>query len=237
MMDRVENIERYLQAHLSAERARGGQPDSPSSRSFVTISRQSGTGVHELADSMLATFAAQQNEAIFKGWRIYDKTICDLVVRDPKFSSSLDALIDEEYRSKSSDIFHQLVSASADQSAVMNRVFLVVRAIAGMGNAIIIGRGGSQVTRDMTHGVSIRLVAGQDDRVSATMARFDLGEREAKAEIKRRDASRQRMIRDRFGVDINDPNEYDVTWNVGATTHAEISNAVAELVRSRATTN
>lgn len=235
-MDRVGNIERYLRALLAAERAGRAHGDLPSSRSFVTISRQSGTGAHDLAESMLSTFADQEDRAIFTGWRIYDKSICDMVVRDPRFASSLDALLEEEYRSKPKDIFHQLVSASADQSAVMNRVFLVVRAIAGMGNAIIIGRGGSQVTRDMTHGVSMRLVSSQPDRVSATMTRFSLNERDAKAEAKRRDASRERMIRDRFGVDIADPSEYDVTWSVGAVTHTEISDAVAELVRTRATT-
>jgi len=35
-------------------------------------------------------------------------------------------------------------------------------------------------------------------------------------------------------VQIGDPSEYDVTWNVGAGSHTEIAEAVAELVRSRA---
>ena len=233
-MDRVENIERYLKVHLGAERAGGAPEEVVSNPSFLTISRQSGTGAHALAESIVSTFSSLDDVTIFGGWRIYDRTICDMVVRDPKFASSLDALLEEEYRSKPRDIFHQLVNVTVDQGAVMNRVFLVVRAMARMGNGIIIGRGGSQVTRDLPHGVSMRLVASQHDRVRATAARFGMSEREAKAEIKRRDASRERMIRDRFGVDIGDPNEYDVTWNVAATSHEEIALAVAELVRGRA---
>ncbi|MEN8238079.1 MAG: cytidylate kinase-like family protein [Actinomycetota bacterium] len=233
-MDRVEKIERYLRAHLAAEGSGGAPGYRPSSHAFVTISRQSGTGAHALAESIVSIFDDQEDSATFGGWRVYDRTICDLVSRDPRFSRSLDALLEEEYRAKSSNMFHQLITASADQGAVMNRAFLVVRAIAGMGKAIIIGRGGSQVTRDMPHGVSMRLVSGKTDRMSAAMKRFNLNEREAKAEIKRRDASRQRMIKDKFGVDISDPREYDVTWNVGSATHAEIAHAVTELVRSRA---
>jgi cytidylate kinase len=235
-MDRVENIERYLRAHVAAERARGGSDDRPSHRTFVTISRQSGTGAHAVADSIVSTFGTRDDSEIFSGWRVYDRSICDIVARDPRFSRSLDALLEEEYRAKSSDMFHQLVHASVDQSAVMDRVLLVVRAIAGMGKAIIIGRGGSQVTRDLPHGVSMRLVASQSDRVAAAMKRFGLTEREARADIKRRDSGRQRMIMDKFGVNVDDPGEYDVTWNTGEVTHDEIGNATAELVGSRAAT-
>ncbi len=235
-MDRVENIERYLRTHLTAERTRGGRGDGPSHRAFVTISRQSGTGAHELADSIISTFGARDDREVFGGWRVYDRSICDIVARDPRFSRSLDALLEEEYRAKSSDMFHQLVQTSVDQSAVMDRVLLVVRAIAGMGKAIIIGRGGSQVTRDLPHGISMRLVADTPDRVAAAMKRFGLTEREARADIKRRDSGRQRMIMDKFGVDVADPGEYDITWNTGEVSHDEIGHATAELIRSRAAT-
>jgi hypothetical protein len=235
-MDRVENIERYLRAHLAVERAGGRPVERLSHRAFVTISRQSGTGAHALADSIISTFAARDDSEIFRGWRVYDKSICDIVARDRTFSRSLDALLEEEFRSKSSDMFHQLVHASVDQSAVMDRVLLVVRAIAGMGKAIIIGRGGSQVTRDLPYGISMRLVAARSHRIAVAMERFGMTEREARAEIKRRDSGRQRMIMDKFGVDIADPGEYDVTWNIGEVTHDEIGHATAELVRSRAAT-
>ena len=235
-MDRIENIERYLRAHIAAERRDGVSGDFPSGRSFVTISRQSGTGAHALAESILGTFTRQEDQAAFEGWRVYDRSICEIVARDPKFSRSLDALLEEEYHTRSTDVFHQLVSATADQSALLNRVFLVVRAIAGMGRTIIIGRAGAQVTRDMPHGLSMRLVADDSQRISDAMARFDMTEREARSDLRRRDASRQRMVRDRFGVDIGDPTEYHVTWNVGTATHGEIALAVTQLVRSRAGT-
>jgi hypothetical protein len=234
MMDRVENIERYLRAHLAAERAGNVQGEILSRRPFVTISRQSGTGAHSVADSMLTAFAQQDDSTVFGGWRVYDRSICDMVARDPKFTHALDALIDEEYRTKPTDMFHQLVRASIDQNAVMSRVFLVVSAIAGMGKAIIIGRGGAQVSRGMPHRVATRLVCMRTQRVAAVMERYGISERDAQADIKRRDASRERMIKDRFGVDIADPCEYDVTWNVGTTTHDEIGSTMVELLRSRA---
>jgi cytidylate kinase len=185
---------------------------------------------------MLVEFGRQDDAGTFGGWRVYDRSICELVVRDKRFSGSLDALLEEEYRTRSHNLYHQLVTASADQSAVMDRVFLVVSAIAGMGKAIIIGRAGAQVTRGMPHGVSMRLVLNQEDRVAAAMARFAMTEREASADIRRRDANRQRMVKERFGVDIADPTQYDATWNLGSATHEEISAAVVELVRKRATT-
>jgi cytidylate kinase len=232
-MKRIEDIDRYLRAHLAAQMMPGPDPAERRVHPFVTISRQTGTGGHALADAMLEVFAEQDDVDLFGGWRVYDRSICEMVVQDKRFAGSLDLLVEEEYRSKANDFFHQMLRSTADQTMVMNRVFVVVRAIAGMGKAVIVGRGGSHVTKDLPRGVSLRLVAPEDVRIARAMDVHDLSEKEARAGSRKRDADRARLIRSHFTADINDPTGYDVTWNVGSASFEEISRATVSLVRSR----
>jgi hypothetical protein len=232
-MSRIEDIDRYLRAHFAAERRPVPSSVETRVRPFVTISRQTGIGGHALADTMLDVFDRQKDVDVFGGWQIYDRTLCEIVAKDPRFSRSLDSLVEEEYRSKPNDFFHQMLHSTADQSMVMSRVFLVVRAVAGMGKAIIVGRAGSHVTADMSHGVSLRVVAPENVRISRAMDVHGLTEHEARAGARKRDADRARLIKAHFGADIGDPNGYDVTWNVGNVTFHEIAEATAALVRCR----
>ena len=232
-MKRVEDIDRYLRAHFAAQQV--SEPTSGAQRvhPFVTISRQTGTGGHALAEAMLDVFGQQRDTDLFGGWRVYDRTLCEIVVKDPRFARSLESLVEEEYRTKTNDFFHQMLRATVDQTMVMDRVFLVVRAIAGMGKAIIVGRGGGHVTADMPEGLSLRVIASEDVRVARAMDVHDLSEKAARAGARKRDADRARLVHAHFGVDIDDPVGYDVTWNVGSASYHEIAQATVALVRSR----
>lgn len=234
-MRRIDDIDRYLRATLAAERVQGAAPGPPDRHPFVTISRQAGTGAHPLAEAMVDVFSARPEEDLFSGWQVYDRTLCELVAREPRFARSFDSLIEEEYRSKTDDFFHQMLRSTVDQKMVMDRTFLVVRAIAGMGKSIIVGRGGSFVTKDMPLGISLRLVSPDEYRIERAMRVHDLNEREARSGAKKRDADRARMIKKHFGADISDPAGYDVTFNVASVDYHTIGSAVAALVAARAT--
>jgi cytidylate kinase len=233
-MSRVEDIDRYLRAHFAAEQRPASAPKDSRVLPFITISRQTGIGGHALADAMVEAFERQEDVDVFGGWQVYDRSLCEIVAKDPRFSRSLDSLIEEEYRSRTNDFFHQMLRSTADQSMVMNRVFLVVRAVAGMGKAIIVGRGGSHVTADIPQGISLRIVAPEGVRIARAVEVHGLSEREALAGARKRDADRSRLVRERFGADIDDPTGYDTIWNIGNVTFEEISKATAALVRCRA---
>jgi cytidylate kinase len=232
-MKRVGNIDRYLRAHFAAQEAPEIPITEPAARPFVTISRQAGTAGHALGEVMLDVFTRQDNTDLFGGWQVYDKSLCEIVAKDARFSASLDSLLEEEYRSKTDDFFHQMIRSTVDQNMVMDRVFLVVRTIASMGKAIIVGRGGSHVTKGMAQGVSLRMVAPVDFRIARAMETLGLTERQARAGAKKRDADRARLMKAHFGVDIADPAGYDMTWNTGSVSYQEIAAAVAVLIRSR----
>lgn len=232
-MGSIESIERYLRAHLAGFRT--GRPDSrePGPHPFVTISRQAGAGGHSLATAMLDVFGDQPEPDIFAGWQVFDQKLCEIVATDPVCAKSLDALLAEEYRRPTDDFFQQMLRLTIDQDVVMARVFEVVRALASIGKAIIVGRGGSEVTRDMDEGVHLRIVAPEPERIRRVMDRHGVDERRAINDIRRLDRHRARLLKTHFRVDIDDPTHYDAVWNTGSASIEDIAVATAAVLRRR----
>jgi hypothetical protein len=234
MTTRVENIERYLRARLAETQARDEKTAGPQVHPFVTISRQTGAGGYHLAEAMLDVFAQQEDVDLFGGWQVFDHRLCEIVADDPRFEKSMDSLLSEEYHSKTDDFFHQIFGAGIDQHILMERVFLVVRSLAQMGKAIIVGRAGSQVTKGLGPGLRLRLVAPEDERIIRVMEFYDLNERDARSEARRRDSDRARLLKKHFSADIDDPQGYDAVWNTGTVSFEEIAEAVVAILRHRA---
>jgi hypothetical protein len=232
-MSGVEKIDRFLRAQLAAEGGAASRAAEPGVRPFVTISRQAGAGGLPLAEVMLDVFTQQSDARVFGGWQVYDRHLCEIVASDPTFAGSLDSLLESHHKPKPGDFLHQIFGPTTHQTMLMDRVFLVVHTLAAMGKAIIVGRGGSEVTKAMAQGISLRLVAAEKSRVARIMEMLDLSEPDARAVVRKRDTDRARLMKDHFGVDIADPAGYDMTWNTDSSSFVEIADSVAVLVRSR----
>ena len=232
-MATLDRLELYLRAQLASMRTPAEVAVQPAIRPFVTISRQAGAGGHSLAGAMLERFSAQADKELFGDWQVFDQKLCRMVAEDPMFTQSLDSLLAEEYRRPANDLFHQVLRSTVDQDLVMTHVFQMVHALASVGKAIIVGRGASQVTRGMSPGVRLRVVAPDEQRITRLMELLDLSERRAKAEMRKVDTGRARLVRSHFGVDIDDPLEYDAVWNTGGATLEEIADATISLLQCR----
>jgi len=214
-MKGVEAIERYLGAQAALMR----QSESPGTasrvRPFVTISRQAGAGGYSLAEALVEHFAEQEDTALFGGWQVFDRKLCEIVAEDPAYSSSMSSLLAEEYGSKTADFFGQIFGPAMDRDVLAHEVFRVVAAVATIGKCVIVGRAGSEVTRELSPGVSVRIVAPEEVRIKGVMDYYGLDERAAREEARKLDASRARLLKSHFQVDIDDPTRYDATWNTG----------------------
>jgi cytidylate kinase len=233
MTTSLERVERYLQAQMDTLHRTAVSRTAVSHHGFVTISRQAGAGGHSLAEALSVAFDAEGDRSMFGGWQVFDQKLCEITARDPRFAPALDSLLGEEYRSPARDFFHQVMRATIDQDVVMARVFEVVRSLAVVGKSIIVGRGGSEVTRELAGGVHLRIIAPLEQRTRRMMQLDDVDERTARATIRRLDADRARLVRAHFDADIDDPTLYDAVWNTGSASVAEIASATVTLLRHR----
>ena len=230
-MNRLVAIERYLGGHTPDAGTPGEAGARP--RPFVTISRQAGAGGHLLADTLVDLFSRQDDEWLFGGWQVFDRQLCEIVADDPAHTASLSSLLAEEYRTKTDEFFRQLLGQSIDQDLLMHRVFRVVGAVASIGKCIIVGRAGSEVTRHLDTGISVRLVAPEEARIRGVMDYYELDEREARDRARKLDGSRSRLLKKHFRVDIDDPTRYDLVWNTERASVAMLGEALMGALRHK----
>jgi cytidylate kinase len=90
-----------------------------------------------------------------------------------------------------------------------------MRELAGRGDMIIVGRGGSRFLRDDPRAFHVRLVAPLPVRIRRVMEYHWIREEVARRRISASDAARRRFYEDYFGADWASPLEYDATVNSG----------------------
>lgn len=235
-MTQLDRIERYLQAQMDLYRPPGtldATEAPPPVQPFVTISRQAGAGGHSVAEAMIEEFDRQADHEVFGGWQVFDQKLCEIVASDPAYSHSLQALLAEEYKGPAADMVQTVLRSTLDQDFVMAKVFRTVRALAAIGKAIIVGRGGAQVTADIHAGVHYRIVAPEEQRIERVMEVYRLDRRKARGHARQLDANRARLIRTNFGADIDDPSQYDAVWNTGSASVQDIAAATTGLIIAR----
>ncbi len=231
-MSPANPIERFLHGHMYDTKAEGGPAGRI--RPFVTISRQAGAGGHTLAKALLDQMSEHPNKELFGDWEMFDQKLVAMVAGDPDLRVSVEALLDEEYRKAADDFFRQLLTATTHQDIVMDRMFRLVRTIAEVGKAVIVGRAGSEVTRGLGPSVSVRLIAPEDARIKHMMELQEVSEKKATEIIDRHDSGRARMLKRHFKVNIDDPLLYDAVWNTGQASFEDIATSIIAMMESRA---
>lgn len=231
-MSPVNPIERFLQAHLYGPQPGGGQRLARI-RPFVTISRQAGAGGHTLAKILIKKMDQEPDKELFGGWEMFDHKLVEMVADDPDLTVSVEKLLGEEYHRTADDFFRQILTASTHQDIVADHIFRLVRVIAEVGKAVIVGRAGSEVTRDLGPSVSVRLVSSQEARVARMMELHEDTEKKALDAIDRHDGGRARLLKRHFRVDIEDPLLYDSVWNTNEVSFDAIADAIIVVLRDR----
>lgn len=91
--------------------------------------------------------------------------------------------------------------------------FELIRALAGEGPCVIVGRCANHVLRDRDDVLDVFIHACRDQRIRRTMERLSLPERKAVRLLKRTDDARMKYYKNYTGCDWNDPNLYHAIVN------------------------
>jgi hypothetical protein len=189
--------EKRLQSILTTLRSAAHNRDDVSDRSapisssvrFVTISRQAGAGGKSLREELAKAINRLKPEG--DDWCGWDKELVNKVAEDHHIGSKfIEALEDADHRWFSE--FIAALSSGDDPSdlKVYRRVAMTIRALAGAGRAVIVGRGGVFVMAGLPGGVHARLVAPVDFRVRRMAERLQVSLEEAAAKVGHIDRNR-----------------------------------------------
>src|SRR5665213_3954756 len=103
------SIEQYFK-NASTALSNRPRPQAP----FVTIARQEGAGGHALAEALAARLS-KEKDALFSGWQVFDKSLCERVAKDPGLHVPLEALLDEEYHTGLDEFLRTVVAGLSSQ--------------------------------------------------------------------------------------------------------------------------
>ncbi len=229
----MRHLQEYIRAVSGVESGPARLPGGP--YPFITISRQTGSGGHSLAEAILHLMERQPDRKLFGGWQIFDQELCRKVLEDPNMKVPLEWLLAERFRGDTDDFLSQIFAGTTPQLAVFHRTAKLIHAFAGAGKVIVVGRAGAFLTRDLPSGIHVRLVAPRALRVQSMIRQFKLSDSEADRQVSEQDASRALLVRSCFnGKDIEDPLYYDSVWNTSRVSPTVIAGVLAGLVRQKA---
>lgn len=181
---------------------------------FVTIARQPGSGGYRLAEELVQRLDKEGAEIpALRGWKWYDKELCEIVAANPNLKVSLRDLVEERHHSGIEAYLAELLSGISNPDAVARATFNTMLQLASVGKCVLIGRGGACLTRELPRGVRPRLIAGKESRIKGLMRHYDLDERAAARRMNEIDDNRFAFHKKYFHADPNDPLLYDAVIN------------------------
>ncbi|HQB82974.1 MAG TPA: cytidylate kinase-like family protein [Candidatus Rifleibacterium sp.] len=89
----------------------------------------------------------------------------------------------------------------------------VIKEICEKSNVVILGRGGSQILKDRSDTLHVRIVADRSERIQHVMKEQNLEQAKAEEVVSRKDEAAANFIYDFFDADWNDPHHYHMILN------------------------
>jgi cytidylate kinase len=225
--------DQHLQAILKELRAADyTPPTAPKSESkvrFITISRQAGAGGKTLAAEL--TKAMNQIVPSAEPWCAWDRELVQKVSDDHQIRKEfIQALEDADH-----GWFSEMVDSLADRDypgdfKIYRTVAMTIRALAGIGRSVIVGRGGVFITEDLPGGIHIRLVAPVEHRVLRMAHRMDSSLDEAAEVVKEIDRNRAAFYHRFWPKHTLAPESFTLTLNTAQLSDAQMVACVLPLV-------
>ena len=198
----------------------------------VTISRQTGSGAHSVAEKLAVLLQAQTPKDACP-WTVFDKNLVDKVVQEHDLPERVARFMPEDRTSAISDTMEELFGLHPPSWLLVRKVTETVLHLAELGNVILIGRGGALVTASLSHVFHVRLVGSLERRIQR-LQEFNQLKREAALHlIQEEDRGRERYLKKHFNRDINDPLLYDLVINTDRVSFDEAARLIADAVLNR----
>lgn len=185
---------------------------------IVTISREYGSGGHDIADLL-----AQKLNL-----KLYDNKLITIAAQESGYPPEVLEEAESTYSNKVSMALGLIGEEKEYSMPLNNRLFnvqeFVIRTIADMEDAVIVGRCADAVLKDYVPCVNIFVQASLPHRVERIMKRYGISEEEAKRRIAKTDKTRSTYYNFYTDKKWGDRRNYDLIINsdIGVEAAAEI---------------
>jgi cytidylate kinase len=204
------------------------------SGAVVTISREYGCPAKLVAQKLSEVLSEMKDPSGLKHqWKWYSKEILDESARQLQLDpSKIKYVFDYEKKSSLEDFFSSFSQYYQSDRKIRSTIGKVIRELAMQGHAIIVGRGGIAITRDMPNSLHINLQAPLEWRAVRISQRYDCPIEKARASCIDTDKKREEF-RDYFQGKNTDYTWPDITFNCMTLTIDEIVTTIVKMIEIR----
>jgi len=200
----------------------------------ITISREYGCPAKPIAQKLSELLSEIKDKSETKHqWRWYSKEILDESAKQLQIDpSKIKYVFNYEKKGMLEDFFSSFSQYYQSDRKIRNTIGKVIREIAMQGHAIIVGRGGIAVTRDLQKSLHINLVAPLEWRSVIISEKYNLTLEKARSTAIDIDKKRKEF-RDYFEGKNTDYTSPDITYNCMTLSIDEIVASIVNMVEAR----
>jgi cytidylate kinase len=210
------------------ERLLGGVSQAPGPA--ITISHQTGSGTHQIAELLAQTLQQAEPEGAY-AWTVFDRQLVEQALEEHHLPKALAKKMPEDKRSYIDDVMDELFGLRPPSWVLVPQVVETMLRLAIAGHAILVGRGAGVVTQRLTNVFHVRLVASLPSRIERIQKLYNLTSGAAAEFVEKEDRGRERYVKAHFHTRIDDELLYHLVVNTDRLSHADAVALIAEGAR------
>src|ERR1035438_7694939 len=161
----LERCRTFIDAHMQAGGKGLVSAKDGGRRRAVTISRQTGSGAHVVAEKLAACLQAH-TPSDARPWTVFDRNLVEKVLEDHNLPQRLARFMPEDRVSEIADTMDELFGLHPPSWTLVRQTTETILHLAELGNVILIGRGATVITGKLDYVFHVRLVGSLGKRVA-----------------------------------------------------------------------
>jgi len=214
---------RELSERLTAPRHREGGP-------ALTLSQETGTGAHEIAERVAGLLQETEPEGA-RTWTVFDRQLVEKVLEEHHLPATLAEKMPEDRRSYIDDVMDDLFGLRPPSWELVPKMVQTILHLADAGHVILIGHGAAVVTSRSPNVFHVRLIASLAKRIERVQREHNLTAEAAARFIEKEERGRRRYVRAHFHARLDDDLLYHVVVNTDRMPSADAATLIAEAAR------
>jgi cytidylate kinase len=208
----LEPFRKYFDKQISFKKE-NLYKDEYTAEPFITVSRQTGAGGLVFAQK-LQEYLNRNDTAAKKNWTMFEKELINKVIEEHNLSAEVAPFLTEKNMSELQAVLEQVYGLHPSKRSMVHKISSTILNIANLGNAIIIGRGANIITRNLSNGFHIKLIASLHKRIKNIQDYLQVDVTKAKKIIEQGDREKKEYFRKNFSKNIDDPLHYSLVANM-----------------------
>jgi len=199
----------------------------------VTITRQTGSGAHIVAEKLAAILQVHTPKEA-RPWTVFDRNLVEKVLNEHDLPERLARFMPEDRISSISDTMEELFDLHPPSWLLVRKVTETILHLVELGNVIVIGRGATAITAKLDQVFHVRIVGSLEKRVQHVQELNHVSKEAALRIIRREDRGRQRYVKRYFRTDLENPLLYHLVINTDLVAYDDAARIIAEAMLKRA---